>query len=392
MSNQEELNRSNEIGRLILQGKEKGYVTYEDVNNALPSNLIAPEQIDGLLNLLGENEIHVVDSALAGEKLVSESNAPEEKETPPSDDTAAKSENLSVDDPVRMYLREMGTISLLTREGEVTIAKKIEAGQHEVIASVANCSITLKEIMQLGEQKKRGAISHFDVVMTGEPAEKKIEIESSKEGPANFEMVSSLDFGQCKLSFAYPDNSGYENLKNLKGKTVATSYPNIVTDYISKEGLGINVTQFSGAVELAPSLGKADFICDLVSSGQTLKAHNLSEGQTILESTAVVIKSLQAMDRIQESWVNKLIERIQGVLQVKESKYIMMHAPRASIDSITNLLPGTESPTIIPLEGTNEIVALHVVCKENIFWETLEDLKAKGASSILVVPVEKMLM
>jgi len=230
------------------------------------------------------------------------------------------------------------------------------------------------------------------IVGMNEALEKKIEIESSKEGPANFEMVSNLDFGQCKLSFAYPDNSGYENLKNLKGKTVATSYPNIVTDYISKEGLGINVTQFSGAVELAPSLGKADLICDLVSSGQTLKAHNLSEGQTILESTAVVIKSLQAMDSIQENWVNKLIERIQGVLQVKESKYIMMHAPRASIDSITNLLPGTESPTIIPLEGTNEIVALHVVCKENIFWETLEDLKAKCASSILVVPVEKMLM
>ena len=172
----------------------------------------------------------------------------------------------------------------------------------------------------------------------------------------------------------------------ISGKMVSSLVSNTLV------GLGINVTQFSGAVELAPSLGKADFICDLVSSGQTLKAHNLSEGQTILKSTAVVIKSLQAMDRIQENWVNKLIERIQGVLQVKESKYIMMHAPRASIDSITNLLPGTESPTIIPLEGTNEIVALHVVCKENIFWETLEDLKAKGASSILVVPVEKMLM
>ena len=112
----------------------------------------------------------------------------------------------------------------------------------------------------------------------------------------------------------------------------------------------------------------------------------------ILESTAVVIRSMQSTDSIQSNWVNKLIERIQGVLQVKESKYIMMHAPRASIDSITDLLPGTESPTIIPLEGTTETVALHVVCKENIFWETLEDLKTKGASSILVVPVEKMLM
>ena len=221
--------------------------------------------------------------------------------------------------------------------------------------------------------------------------EKKIAMDNSKQD-CLFSFEEDLNFGQCCLAFAYPESSSYRSIYELEGKTIATSYPNIVTDYISKEGLGINVTQFSGAVELAPSLCKADFICDLVSSGQTLKAHNLSEGQTILESTAVVIKSLQAMDSIQENWVNKLIERIQGVLQVKESKYIMMHAPRASIDSITNLLPGTESPTIIPLEGTNEIVALHVVCKENIFWETLEDLKAKGASSILVVPVEKMLM
>ena len=230
------------------------------------------------------------------------------------------------------------------------------------------------------------------IVGLNEALEKKIEIENSKKGSSNFKIVSNLDYGQCKLSFAYPDNSNYQDLEKLEGKTVATSYPNIVKDYILKNGLNMDVTQFSGAVELAPSLGKADLICDLVSSGQTLKSHNLTEGQMILESTAVVIRSMQSTDSIQSNWVNKLIERIQGVLQVKESKYIMMHAPRASIDSITDLLPGTESPTIIPLEGTTETVALHVVCKENIFWETLEDLKTKGASSILVVPVEKMLM
>jgi len=230
------------------------------------------------------------------------------------------------------------------------------------------------------------------IVGLNEALEKKIEIENSKKGSSNFKIVSNLDYGQCKLSFAYPDNSNYQDLEKLEGKTVATSYPNIVKDYILKNGLNIDVTQFSGAVELAPSLGKADLICDLVSAGQTLKSHNLTEGQMILESTAVVIRSMQSTDSIQSNWVNKLIERIQGVLQVKESKYIMMHAPRASIDSITDLLPGTESPTIIPLEGTTETVALHVVCKENIFWETLEDLKTKGASSILVVPVEKMLM
>ncbi len=181
MSNLGEFSQSNEIGRLVLQGKEKGYITYEEVNNALPSNFIAPEQIDGLMNVFGANEIHVVDSDSAGKKLVSENNISEEKEPTLSDNAVVnKSESVSIDDPVRMYLREMGTISLLTREGEVTIAKKIEAGQHEVIASVANCSITLKEIMQLGEQTKRGEISLFDVVMIGEPEEKKIEIEAKE--------------------------------------------------------------------------------------------------------------------------------------------------------------------------------------------------------------------
>ena len=181
MSNLGEFSQSNEIGRLVLQGKEKGYITYEEVNNALPSNFIAPEQIDGLMNVFGANEIHVVDSDSAGKKLVSENNISEEKEPTPSDNaTANKSESVSIDDPVRMYLREMGTISLLTREGEVTIAKKIEAGQHEVIVSVAHCPITLKEIMQLGEQTKRGEISLFDVVLIGEPEEKKIEIEAKE--------------------------------------------------------------------------------------------------------------------------------------------------------------------------------------------------------------------
>ena len=181
MSNLGEFSQSNEIGRLVLQGKEKGYITYEEVNNALPSNFIAPEQIDGLMNVFGANEIHVVDSDSAGKKLVSENNISEEKEPTPSDNAIAnKSESVSIDDPVRMYLREMGTISLLTREGEVTIAKKIEAGQQEVIGSVANCSIALKEITQLGEQTKKGEISLFDVVLTGEPEEKKIQIEAKE--------------------------------------------------------------------------------------------------------------------------------------------------------------------------------------------------------------------
>jgi len=182
MSSQEKFSQLNGINQLLLQGKEKGYLTYEEVNDALPSNFVGPEQIDELMHMFNENEIHVVDSNSKGEKLVAEKNLESEgKESTESESaTPSKSENITIDDPVRMYLREMGTISLLTREGEVTIAKKIEAGQDEVIAAVANCYVTINEIMMLGDQTKKGELSVFDVVAIGEPEEKKAAIEKGE--------------------------------------------------------------------------------------------------------------------------------------------------------------------------------------------------------------------
>ena len=183
MPNLEKITQVNEINQLISQGKQKGYLTYEEVNDVLPSDVIAPEQIDDLMHLFGENEIHIVDSASKGESLISNKDSgSKEKATASSEEVSspAKSESVSIDDPVRMYLREMGTISLLTREGEVTIAKKIEAGQNEVISAVANCSVTINEIKALGDQAKKGIISVFDVVLVGEPEEKKAEIEKGE--------------------------------------------------------------------------------------------------------------------------------------------------------------------------------------------------------------------
>ncbi len=183
MPNLEKITQVNEINQLISQGKQKGYLTYEEVNDVLPSDVIAPEQIDDLMHLFGENEIHIVDSASKGESLISnKANGSKEKATASSEEVSspAKSESVSIDDPVRMYLREMGTISLLTREGEVTIAKKIEAGQNEVISAVANCSVTINEIKALGDQTKKGIVSVFDIVVVGEPEEKKAEIEKGE--------------------------------------------------------------------------------------------------------------------------------------------------------------------------------------------------------------------
>ena len=206
-----------------------------------------------------------------------------------------------------------------------------------------------------------------------------------------FTEVAELDFGHCRLSFGLPAGTEYSGADSLRGKRIATTYPRIVEDYLSRNGIVAEVVEFSGAVEIAPSLGKADIICDLVSSGATMKANDLYEAATIFESRAALIQTPDALASEKQAWVDRLLKRISGVLQVKESKYIMLHAPRSALKAITALLPGAESPTIIPLEGRDDKVAVHAVCRENVFWETLEQLKEAGASSMLVLPVEKML-
>ena len=158
-----------------------------------------------------------------------------------------------------------------------------------------------------------------------------------------------------------------------------------------RENIDATVVKFSGAVEIAPSLGKADLICDLVSSGTTLRAHRFFEANTILDSRAALIQTPVPVPDEKAAWLTRLLQRIAGVQQVRESKYIVLHAPRSALQAIRELLPGSEAPTIMPLEGRDDKVALHAVCRENIFWETLEQLKEAGASSILVLPVEKML-
>jgi ATP phosphoribosyltransferase len=162
-------------------------------------------------------------------------------------------------------------------------------------------------------------------------------------------------------------------------------------DYLTRNQIDAEIVYFSGAVEIAPKLGKADFICDLVSTGSTLKANGLEEVTTVLESEAIVIQTEAPLAEEKQALVDKLLQRLDGVLQVHGSKYIMLHAPRSALDEIRTLLPGSESPTVIPLDGHEDKVVVHAVCRETVFWETLENLKAVGASSMLVLPVEKML-
>jgi ATP phosphoribosyltransferase len=206
-----------------------------------------------------------------------------------------------------------------------------------------------------------------------------------------FSTIRSLDFGHCRLSFGYPEDGTLQAISQLGGQRIATSYPWVVGDYLRRHEVAAQVVEFSGAVEIAPSLGRADVICDLVSSGTTMAANRLREGETILESEAVIIQTPVEVPEAKRDWMQRLLQRVDGVMQVRESKYIMMHAPKSALAEITRLLPGSEAPTILPLEGRSDKVAVHVVCRENVFWETLENLKGAGASSVLVVPVEKML-
>jgi len=214
---------------------------------------------------------------------------------------------------------------------------------------------------------------------------------TSKATPELFQEVLALDYGYCRLSFGIPDNMNYDGPASLEGKRIATTYPRIVEDWLRRNKVSASVVEFSGAVEIAPSLGRADVVCDLVSSGATMRAHDLIESETLLQSSAALIQTPVALDPEKQAWIERLLKRIQGVQQVKESKYIMLHAPRSALGAITALLPGAEAPTIMPLEGRDDKVAVHAVCRENVFWETLEDLKEAGASSMLVLPVEKML-
>ncbi len=220
--------------------------------------------------------------------------------------------------------------------------------------------------------------------------EKRLEL-SARGHPARFQCVRTLDFGRCRLALAIPQGSAWDGAPSLRGRRIATTYPFLLAQYLRERDIDAEIVTLSGAVEIAPRLGRADLICDLVATGSTLQANHLREVETVLESHAVLIRTPVDLPAAKHEWVQRLLMRIDGVQQVRESKYIMLHAPRSALPEIRRLLPGSESPTIIPLEGCADRVAVHAVCRENVFWETLESLKRVGASALLVLPVEKML-
>lgn len=212
-----------------------------------------------------------------------------------------------------------------------------------------------------------------------------------RAGLGQLPEIMPLGFGRCDLKIAAPPDFDYQGAESLSGKRIATSYPNVLTAFLKEKDIRAEVVFMRGAVEVAPRLGLAHAICDLVSTGATLEMNGLVAFDTILQSEAVLIRSPKKSSPATTAFLDSVIERFRGVIASRGAKYVMMNAPKARLSEISSLLPGAEAPTVTPLAGRDDVVAVHAVCQESVFWETLERLKAAGASSVLVLPIEKMM-
>ena len=204
------------------------------------------------------------------------------------------------------------------------------------------------------------------------------------------EIIRKLGFSKCKVSLAVPKEIEDNSLEYFNGKKIATSYPITLQTYLDKNNIQAEIHTISGSVEIAPNIGLADGICDIVSSGSTLFKNGLRETQVILKSEAVLVKSLQLVEE-QEKILSILLFRINAVLRAKNSKYILLNVPNEKIEAVTNILPVLKSPTILPLaeEGWS---SLHSVINETEFWKVIDELKTAGAKDILIVPIDKMVI
>nr|WP_299382058.1 ATP phosphoribosyltransferase [Allomuricauda sp.] len=221
-----------------------------------------------------------------------------------------------------------------------------------------------------------------DIAIIGE----NVLIEKGKD----ISIVEKLGFSKCRVSLAVPKRMEYNSVQDLQGKRIATSYPNTVKDYLASKGIQSDLHIINGSVEIAPNIGLADGICDIVSSGSTLFKNNLKEVEVILKSEAVLAVSPQISEAC-KAILAKLQFRIQSVLQARQNKYVLLNAPNDKLEEIVDILPGMRSPTVLPLaeEGWSSV---HTVINRDTFWEVIDELKSAGAEGILVCPIEKMVV
>ncbi len=213
-----------------------------------------------------------------------------------------------------------------------------------------------------------------------------------KETKSDVKIIKKLGFGRCNLRIAIPENAELRNLSDLNSKRIATSFPNILKDFLSNNKIEAKVVNISGSVEAAPSLGIADYICDLVSTGNTLKLNKLKASINVLESEAVLIKNKDLKLNLDKYKIYlNLLARIESVLNAKNSKYLMMNVPQESLVEVLKLIPSLKSPTVLPLADKN-ILAVHAVIPSDKFWEIADYLKSAGASGILLLPIENIVL
>jgi ATP phosphoribosyltransferase len=202
--------------------------------------------------------------------------------------------------------------------------------------------------------------------------------------------ISKLGFSKCRVSIAVPKSLEYNSLSDLEGKQIATSYPNTVRGFLEKQGVSANLHVINGSVEIAPNIGLADAIVDIVSTGGTLFKNNLIEREVLLKSEAVLAVS-PSIKEVQKVLLDKIKFRIEAVLKGQSSKYVLLNAPNESLDAIIAILPGMKSPTVLPL-ATTGWSSVHSVIDKHLFWDIIDDLKALGAQGILICPIEKMVL
>ena len=232
----------------------------------------------------------------------------------------------------------------------------------------------------------------FDGLCDGGIVGENVLFEAGLRSPEKqYRTILPLGNCRCRLAIAVPESFDYQGPGSLESKRIATSYPFLLAQFLKQNNISAESLVLSGSVEVAPRMGMADVICDLVSSGQTLEDNKLIEVETVLESQATFIQAVHPLTDEQQILIDMLARRIQAVQHAAERKYILFHAPKSALERICERLPGAESPTIMPLPAYPDKVAVHVVSSERIFWNTLETIQSLGASSILVLPIEKML-
>ncbi|QSX31522.1 MULTISPECIES: ATP phosphoribosyltransferase [Shewanella] len=292
---------------------------------------------------------------------------------------------------LRIAIQKSGRLSKDSQQLLKSCGIKFNVNEQRLIAHADNMPI---DLLRVRDDDIPGLVMDgvVDLGIIGENVLEEEQLERELIGKrAEVIKLRPLDFGACRLSLAVPTEFAYQDAASLEGLRIATSYPNLLRRFMQNKGISYQDCMLKGSVEVAPRAGLADGICDLVSTGATLEANGLYETEVIFRSMACLVQAPGELSPSKQALVDKIMSRVNGVVQARESKYILLHAPTATLEQIVALLPGAENPTVLPLNDDTNRVAIHAVSSEDLFWDTMEQLKALGASSILVMPIEKMM-